>query len=344
MRKQKLCPTKNGALEWEATQRKILKKNPGCETSIICLLDWANQYLKYAEAKFTDSVFREKKVIFKRFFRSVSSTLLVEELDMGRTIGYFQVQKKKRSGNASNKDRKYLHAAWEWGVKYIQGFPKYSVNPFKTDKMPETRHPRYVPPEKDLWAVLEQAQGQDQLMLLAFLHTAARRDELFNLRWADVHFDTQEISLWTRKSGDGSMKERRLPMTDEMLKALLEHRQHSGSVWVFPNPETDEPYVDRKKSFKALCIKAGVKPFGFHAIRHLTPSILLRLGADPKAIQAVMGHEKFSTTERYLHRLIEVREAVRLLPGKLRVLPGGTSKVLLAGTSQRQKPEQGVNP
>ena len=161
MRKQKLCPTKNGALEWEATQRKILKKNPGCETSIICLLDWANQYLKYAEAKFTDSVFREKKVIFKRFFRSVSSTLLVEELDMGRTIGYFQVQKNKRSGNASNKDRKYLHAAWEWGVKYIQGFPKYSVNPFKTDKMPETRHPRYVPPEKDLWAVLEQAQGQE---------------------------------------------------------------------------------------------------------------------------------------------------------------------------------------
>jgi len=60
-------------------------------------------------------------------------------------------------------------------------------NPCLVQKMPEKRTPCYVPPEEDFWQVYNGAEGQDRIMLLAYLHLAARCGELFNLRWDDVN-------------------------------------------------------------------------------------------------------------------------------------------------------------
>ena len=60
------------------------------------------------------------------------------------------------------------------------------------------------------------------------------------------------------------------------------------------------------------CEKAKVKPFGFHAIRHLTASILYRKGYSLGHIQAVLRHKNPNTTSRYLRTLglEQVREAL----------------------------------
>ena len=84
--------------------------------------------------------------------------------------------------------------------------------------MPEIRHPRYVPPEEDFWKIYEVAEGQDKVMLLTFLHLAARRGEIFRLTWADVDFGNDRIRLWTRKRKDGSFEWDLLPMTKELRK------------------------------------------------------------------------------------------------------------------------------
>ena len=40
------------------------------------------------------------------------------------------------------------------------------------------------------------AEGQDQVMLLAYFHLCARRCEIFRLRWADdVDFENRHIRL-----------------------------------------------------------------------------------------------------------------------------------------------------
>jgi len=85
-----------------------------------------------------------------------------------------------------NTDRKNLGKAWNWGAKYLgeSGFPIGRANPFRSvEKYPEERHARYVPQEEDFWAVYEKSQGQDRVLLIAFLHLAARRGELFRLTW-----------------------------------------------------------------------------------------------------------------------------------------------------------------
>jgi integrase len=52
-----------------------------------------------------------------------------------------------------------------------------------------------------------------------------------------------------------------------------------------------QPFKYRLQFMHRLCELADVKPFGFHAIRHLTASILRRKGYELGAIQAILAWE-----------------------------------------------------
>jgi integrase len=85
---------------------------------------------------------------------------------------------------------------------------------------------------------------------------------------------------------------------------------------------------------KRLCDKAGVKRFGFHAIRHLSASILHKLGYEVAVIQLILRHKSPGTTERYLRSigLERVRDA-------LEDLSQGKGKVIELKPKKRRRPK-----
>jgi integrase len=200
--------------------------------------------------------------------------------------------------------------------------------------MPEERQPRYIPPEDDFWKVYEVAEGQDRVMLLTFLHLAARRGEIFGLTWSDVDFGNDRIRLWTRKRTDGTYEYDWLPMTIELRKSMRwwwEYRPMKDHSHVFLCLDETEfcrelygkPFKYRLQFMRRLCDRAGVKHFGFHAIRHLSASILYHFGYGVAVIQPIMRHKSPGTTERYLRSIgmERVREALEdLTRGKGEVL------------------------
>jgi len=308
--------TKYEALKWELNKKEELENNQNLVDTacdVVSIWDWANKYLDFAKVKFTSKTYKEKVAVFSRLFEQVDKNMNVNFLTNGHILDYCLAQHKKRSANAVNADRKNLVAAWHWGVRYMS---LTMPNPCNVDKLPEQRHPRYIPPERDFWAVYDVAGGQEKVLLLSCLHLAARRGEILALRWEDVNFAEGKVRLFTRKRKDGSLESDWLPMTDELLEALLDHRQKANTEWVFPNPETALPYIDPRKILKRLCKKAGVKPFGFHAIRHLTASILAKHDVPLVDIQAILRHQRLSTTEKYIRQLRSVRPALRLLSRK----------------------------
>lgn len=54
----------------------------------------------------------------------------------------------QQSGYSANRDRNNLSRAWEWGRKFLDGFPN-QANPFAlVDRFKEERQPRCVPPRR----------------------------------------------------------------------------------------------------------------------------------------------------------------------------------------------------
>lgn len=309
-RKEKTFSTKKGALAWESKMRQ--SEDVWEETVTTCLIDWAETYLDYCRERFVKKTYEEKRSAFRRFFKVVSPDTPVENLTPGMVQAYLLEQKKQRSGNASNKDRKNLLAGWNWGGLYMT--PQLpGDNPFKTPKMPEIRKPRYVPSEEDFWKVLEMVNGQDKVMLMAFLHLACRRGEAFRLKWDDVDFDARRIRLWTRKRENGSYECEWLPMTEELQRNLRWWMRacpvQADNVFVcledkmFCAEYYGGPFKERRHFMRRICDKAGVKPFGFHAIRHLSASALYHLGYSVSTIQTILRHKSPSTTELYLKSL-----------------------------------------
>jgi len=75
---------------------------------------------------------------------------------------------------------------------------------------------------------------------------------------------------------------------------------------------------------RRMCERAGVKPFGYHAIRHLSASILYKSGYSVATIQAILRHKNPNTTSRYLRSLgvEEVRETMEAgFGGRAAILP-----------------------
>jgi integrase len=306
----KIFETKSEAIAWESDIRRKPLEELMTPLESSKLIEWATKYLEYAETKFTEKTFKEKKVVFKRFFKNIDPSLSVDRLEPVQVLNHLRKQAKARSGYAANKDRKNLMAAWNWGIKYLK-LP--SPNPCLTERFPENRRTRYVPPESDFWKVYEVTQGQDRVMLLAYLHLAARRGELYRLRWEDVDFDNQRVRIGTRKRWGGSLEYDWLPMTDELFDAMIVHRQSANNEWVFPNSKSGDPFTSRQMKMHKLCTLAGVKYFGLHAVRHLTASILAQEDVPMVTIQRILRHKNLTTTEKYIRGLEPVRPALQIL-------------------------------
>jgi integrase len=329
-RRQKMFPDNSkesykAALRWEEETRKKLEKEK-VVTGYIESGTWAENYLDSAEGRFVEKTYKEKQSAFKRLFEfdaiapemNIADLVVSKISDKSLAHKFLEAQFKIRSGNAANKDRKNLSSAWEWGKKHLYDFPRDLPNPFYVvERFPERSQGRYVPPEKDFWEVYDIAEGQDKVMLLTAFHLGARRGEMFRLKLADLDFEHNTVRLWTCKRRNGNYEFDFLPMTQVLSTALKE-----WCDFRFAKPYIDEehvfvcldeggfclqyygqPYKVRGHVMTRLCNKAKVKPFGFHAIRHLSATVLYHNGKSLHYLQRFLRHKNPTTTQRYLQKL-----------------------------------------
>ena len=296
--------TKREALAWEEEKRKELKARAARNTPAdILLMDFCLGYLDHA-LLYSTKTYKEKKLVCHRILERWETDTKVNDITPRMIQEYLLDQNQLRSANASNKDRKNLLAMWNWGIKIVglKNNPVAAVDRLPHDvALQETYH------EDEILSLLLAANRKNQLILLLFLETAARRNEIFNLTVQDVNMERQEVRLWTRKTKDGSREGEWLPISKRLadeLKWWFDSRPQKKSIWLFPNPRTGKPYVDPRKWLSRLCKRAEVRNLGFHAFRRYVASILDdKHKASRKSIQKLLRHKKESTTEKYLYQI-----------------------------------------
>jgi len=306
--KTMLCETKREALAYEAEARKEAAKKEKKRPQGMDLMTFCSRYLDYAVSRYRPKVYDEKKAVCKRILAAWGSETLASEITTEQAQQYLDEQAIQRSSNAANKDRKNLLAMWNKGIKFFG----VKDNPFTlTERRSHDRQLQYTPPSADVLKVLMVANRQERVFLDAYLQTGARRSEIFRWTWVeDINFERREYRLGTRKTSDGSMQYEWFPMSDDLYESLhwwWENRTIKESPYVFVDdqkgPHYGKPYTTRRRFLSGLCKRAGVKSFGFHALRRFVASILADSGKSTNAIRRVLRHKNVSTTELYIQNI-----------------------------------------
>jgi integrase len=147
-------------------------------------------------------------------------------------------------------------------------------------------------------------------MIVVAAFTGMRMGEMRALRWRDVDFAGGRITIsrafsWDTESSTKSRQMRTVPLArqaGEVLIGLRGRGRFTGrGDFVFCRPDGGE--VDRsaiRRRFVAAQREAGLRVRRFHDLRHTFGSLVIR-SFDLVAVQAMMGHSKITTTQRYLH-------------------------------------------
>ncbi|HTM55353.1 MAG TPA: tyrosine-type recombinase/integrase [Pirellulales bacterium] len=211
--------------------------------------------------------------------------------------------------------RSIMRKAHKWG--YLTKLPEF-------DFLKEPgRLPTYVTPEHfaKLYAnagaarlpvgvPFDRADWWRGLMVMAYM-TGWRIGSLLALRWGDV--DLEAGTAVSRAEDNKGKRDQRIPLHPLVVEHLRKLKSFSPVVFVWEHPRRglfDE--------FHAIQKAAGVRPegskafYGFHDLRRAFASLNAeRMTAD--ALQSLMQHRDYQTTQRYIAMARQLNPAVQNL-------------------------------
>jgi len=198
----------------------------------------------------------------------------------------------------------------------------------KTDPCIYLERPTVKPEEMDFLVPVEilmllgVINGQDLAMIMTAIYTGLRRGELFALKWDDIEFHTQNISV-KRSLYEGEFIKpktkssvRRIVMSPDLGAALKIYKMEAlpnKFDLLFPNQVGNVLCPDNwvKRNFKPALKLAKLRTIRFHDLRHTFATLLINSGENIKFIQHQMGHASIQTTmDRYGHLLPETSVGV----------------------------------
>lgn len=150
-------------------------------------------------------------------------------------------------------------------------------------------------------------EGQRNRAMLEVLYSCGLRvSELISLRISDIYPEEEFI----RVEGKGS-KQRLVPISQVALEEIRNYMEYRGELTVKRGAE-DILFLNRRGGklsrvmvfyiVKQQAEMAGIqKTISPHTFRHSFATHLLEGGANLRAIQEMLGHEKITTTEIYTH-------------------------------------------
>jgi len=277
----------------------------------MAFLDLVNKRLDYVKAYHSESHYVDHFYMAKRWVKSWKRFSCKEITpDMIQTFLY--KRNKDVSPFAANRDLRTLRAMFNFGMHpsraWVEKNPTHGIAFFPVEK-----RIKYVPSKEDVIRVILAADLKTRDYLWSIILTMARMGEINRLTWQDVNFDQRYVVLYTRKKRGGHLTPRKIPMPDRLFVILSRRyaNRDKKKPWVFWHRYWDrrskswieKPYRDRSQVMKYLCIKADVKYFRFHALRHFGASILDQANIPLGSIQRILGHESRTTTEIYLHSI-----------------------------------------
>jgi len=209
--------------------------------------------------------------------------------------------KAKRSGSTVNRYLAALSVCLSYGVKTLQWLER---NPCERITKPSegSGRVRFLSDDERV-NLLKACRPHPDLYLAVVLSltTGARQGEIMTLRWGQIDFARQVITLHETKNGE----RRALPLVGEAFTLLQERAK-------VRNLKDDRIFPPKAYAKKAQCLdltvpwnaakkSAGLTDFHWHDLRHTAASYLAMSGVSLVEIAKVLGHRTLAMVARYSH-------------------------------------------
>lgn len=234
-------------------------------------------------------------------------------------------QKGGLSARTVHHHHRLLHEALEHAVRW----QVIAVNPTRAVSPPKPQRKNIVTLTRgEVLLLLKAAEGSKLYEPIYFaINTGMRRGEIFALRWDDVDFENQLISIRqtlhrTKGSGfvfrdttktDGSRRsiaasDSVISMLKRMKRKQIEKRIALGSAYqdhglIFCRDDGSPYNLDyMSREFGQLIRRNNLPPVRFHDLRHTHATLLLQQGEHPKVVSERLGHSTITITmDLYSH-------------------------------------------
>ncbi|MGA3104550.1 MAG: site-specific integrase [Terriglobales bacterium] len=183
-------------------------------------------------------------------------------------------------------------------------------NPMELVKVPVVKaaprsKPRIILTKDEFRLLLARFAGMYRVMILLAGCVGLRRSEIFGLKWSDFDWLKNEIFI-QRSHVEGYEDETKtessntlVPLHPTIVEAVLAWRQQSAfsadTDYVFASPvlmgkKPLNPNSVQRDYLRPESIKAGLKPLGWHALRHSYRTRLAEKKTGPEVQRDLMRH------------------------------------------------------
>lgn len=167
--------------------------------------------------------------------------------------------------------------------------------------------------------------------ILISLYTGLRIGELIALRWDDIDFSNNTISVRHSAREDYSNGKRVLvldspkthssnrviPIPNQLVPYLIAMKETSQCEYVISTWNRETTVRSYQKMYAVMLQKLNIKYRNFHTLRHTFATRALECGMDIKTLSEIMGHKSPTVTlNRYSHSLTEHKIAMMNKVGK----------------------------
>jgi len=212
-------------------------------------------------------------------------------------------------GATCNRYRSVARNMWNKGQSW--GFVPRGANPWtETTKGKEKPRERFLA-GNEAGKLLAAAVDWLRPIVVAALHTGARRGELLGLTWRDVDFEARLLVFRDTKNGE----DRTVPISETLLATLRELPSRFEEGVVFVGADGEPVNVEALRSaFKRAVASSKLAGMRFHDLRHSAASFMVQAGVPLFEVAKMLGHRDLRMTQRYAHLAPEhLRGAVAAL-------------------------------